>query len=127
MQSSGGETAFVSFGIKRKEETVDPNPAKSDSSEIGAEGPRQPAKRPLLRSRGPAAGLFRNAMSELLRSKVSPVKRDDHPPERPDPPGPASDVAIAPLRSQAPTVLKKAEEVCKIHFFSCDVSLRFTH
>ncbi|CAM4601451.1 unnamed protein product [Leuciscus chuanchicus] len=111
LQSSGGETAFVSFGVKRKEEAVDPNPAKSDSSEIGAEGPRQPAKRPLLRSRGPAAGLFRNAMSELLRSKVSPVKRDDHPPERPDPPGPASDVATTPLRSQAPTVLKKAEEV----------------
>lgn len=125
LQSSGGETAFVSFGIKRKEETVDPNPAKSDSGEIGAEGQRQPAKRPLLRSRGrgrgPAAGLFRSAMSEVLRSKNSPVKREDHPPERPDPPGPASDVATTPLRSQAPTVFKKAEEVCKIHFFSCDV------
>lgn len=110
-QSSGGETAFVSFGIKRKEEPVDPNAAKSDSSEIEADGSRQPAKRPLLRSRGPAAGLFRSAMSGVLKSKVSPVKREDHPPERPDPPGPASDVATTPLRSQAPTVLKKAEEV----------------
>ncbi|KAG1937671.1 SAC3/GANP/Nin1/mts3/eIF-3 p25 family [Pimephales promelas] len=108
LQSSGGETAFVSFGVKRKEETVDPNPAKSES-EIGAEGPRQPAKRPLLRN--PAAGLFRSAMSELLRSKFSPVKREVHPPERPDPPVPAGDVAATSLRSQAPTVLKKAEEV----------------
>uniref|UniRef100_A0A672MLX2 Germinal-center associated nuclear protein n=1 Tax=Sinocyclocheilus grahami TaxID=75366 RepID=A0A672MLX2_SINGR len=110
-QSSGGETAFVGFGIKRKEEPVDPNAAKSDSSEAGADGPRQPAKRPLLRSRGPAGGLFRNALSELMKSKVSPVKREDHLPDRPDPPGPGSDVATTPPRSQAPTVLKKAEEV----------------
>ncbi|XP_016305475.1 germinal-center associated nuclear protein-like [Sinocyclocheilus anshuiensis] len=110
-QSSGGETAFVGFGIKRKEEPVDPNAAKSDSSEAGADGPRQPAKRPLLRSRGPAGGLFRNALSELMKSKVSPVKREDHLPDRPDPPGTGSDVATTPPRSQAPTVLKKAEEV----------------
>ncbi|XP_048050228.1 germinal-center associated nuclear protein isoform X2 [Megalobrama amblycephala] len=110
-QSSGGETAFVSYGIKRKEEPVDPNAAKSDSSETGADGPRQPAKRPLLKARGPAGGLFRSAMSDLLKSKVSPVKRENLPSERPDPPGPASDLAITPLRSQAPTVLKKAEEV----------------
>uniref|UniRef100_A0A673HID2 Germinal-center associated nuclear protein n=1 Tax=Sinocyclocheilus rhinocerous TaxID=307959 RepID=A0A673HID2_9TELE len=110
-QSSGGETAFVAFGIKRKEEPVDPNAAKSDSSEAGADEPRQPAKRPLLRSRGPAGGLFRNALSELMKSKVSSVKREDHLPDRPDPPGPGSDVATTPPRSQAPTVLKKAEEV----------------
>ncbi|KAL1267579.1 hypothetical protein QQF64_032942 [Cirrhinus molitorella] len=110
-QSSGGETAFVSFGMKRKEEPVDPNAAKSDDSETGADGPRQPAKRPLLRSRGPAGGLFRNALSDVMKSKVSPVKREDHLPDRPNPPGPTSDVAITPPRSQAPTVLKKAEEV----------------
>lgn len=109
-QSSGGETAFVGFGIKRKEEPVDPNAAKSDSSETGADGPRQPAKRPLLK--GPAGGIFRSAMSDLLKTK-----RENHPPERPDPPGPTSDVATTPLRSQAPTVLKKAEEVCELHFF----------
>uniref|UniRef100_A0A8C1Z6F6 Germinal-center associated nuclear protein n=1 Tax=Cyprinus carpio TaxID=7962 RepID=A0A8C1Z6F6_CYPCA len=109
-QSSGGETAFVGFGIKRKEEPVDPNATKS-IIETGADGPRQPAKRPLLRTRGPAGGLFLNALSELMKSKVTPVKREDHLPDRPDPPGPASDVATIPPRSQAPTVLKKAEEV----------------
>ncbi|XP_052421100.1 germinal-center associated nuclear protein-like [Carassius gibelio] len=109
-QSSGGETAFVGFGIKRKEEPVDPNAAKSDEAG-GADGPRQPAKRPLLRSRGPAGGLFRNALSDLMKSKVSPVMREDHLPDRPDPPGPGSDLAHTPPRSQAPTVLKKAEEV----------------
>ncbi|XP_067300375.1 germinal-center associated nuclear protein [Pseudorasbora parva] len=108
-QSTGGETAFVSSGIKRKEELVESNAAKSDNSEIGADGPRQPAKRPVLRSRGPAAGLFRSAMCDVLKYKGSPVKREDHPPERPDPPGPDSDVM--PLRSQAPAVLKKAEEI----------------
>ncbi|XP_043105018.1 germinal-center associated nuclear protein [Puntigrus tetrazona] len=110
-QSSGGETAFVSFGIKRKEEPVDPNASKSDSSEAGADGPRQPAKRPLLRSRVPAGGIFRSALSELIKSKVSPVKREDQLPDRPDPPGPGSDVATTPPRSQAPAVLNKAEEV----------------
>ncbi|KTF86048.1 hypothetical protein cypCar_00014410 [Cyprinus carpio] len=109
-QSSGGETAFVGFGIKRKEEPVDPNATKS-IIETGADGPRQPAKRPLLRTRGPAGGLFLNALSELMKSKVTPVKREDHLPDRPDPPGPDSDVATIPPRSQAPTVLKKAEEV----------------
>ncbi|KAF4108846.1 hypothetical protein G5714_009919 [Onychostoma macrolepis] len=111
VQTSGGEAAFVGFGIKRKEEPVDPNATKSDSSEAGADGPRQPAKRPLLRSRGPAGGIFRNALSELIKSKVSPVNREDHLPDRPDPPGPGSDVATTPPRSQAPTVLKKAEEI----------------
>lgn len=118
-QSSGGETAFLSFGIKRKEEPVDPNSAKSDSSETGADGPRQPAKRPLMKVCGPAGALFRTAMSHVLKSKGSPVKREN-PSERPDPPGPASDVATTPLRSQDPTVLNKAEEVCKLHFFSFD-------
>lgn len=119
-QSSGGETAFVGFGIKCKEEPVDPNATKSDSSEAGADGPRQPAKRPLLRTRGPAGGLFRNALSELIKSKVSPVNREDQLPDRPDPPGPGSDVATTPPRSQAPTLLKKAEEICKLHVFSCN-------
>lgn len=106
-QSSGEETAFVSFGMKRKEEPADA--AKSDTSETGPDGPRQPAKRPLLRSRAMAGGLFRVAMSDVLKSKVSPVKREDHLPERPDPPGPSSDLATALLRPQAPLVLKKAE------------------
>ncbi|XP_052462494.1 germinal-center associated nuclear protein isoform X1 [Carassius gibelio] len=109
-QSIGGETAFVGFGIKRKEELLDPNATKS-ISETGADEPRQPTKRPLLRTRGPTGGLFLSALSELMKSKVTPVKRDHHLPDRPDPPGPASDVATMPPRSQAPTVLTKAEEV----------------
>lgn len=108
-QSSGGETAFVSFGMKRKEEPADA--AKSDPSETGADGPRQPAKRPLLRSRVMAGGLFRVAMSDVLKSKVSPVKREDNLPERPDPPGPSSDLTTALLRPQASLVSKKAEDV----------------
>ncbi|XP_051565497.1 germinal-center associated nuclear protein-like [Myxocyprinus asiaticus] len=115
-QSSGREPVFGSFGIKWKEELADANAtqgktAKSDSAETEADSPRRPAKRPLLRIRGPAGGLFRSAMSELMRSKVSPVKREDHPPDRPDPPGPVNDVPPAPSRSQAPVVLKKAEEI----------------
>ncbi|XP_056611344.1 germinal-center associated nuclear protein isoform X2 [Triplophysa dalaica] len=110
-QSSGGETAFGSFAMKRKEEMLDPNnaqgkTAKSECGEAGAEGPRQPAKRPLLRTRGP--GLFRSVMSDLLKSKVSPLKREGPPPpDRPAPPGPASDV---PPNSQDPTDVRKAEE-----------------
>ncbi len=116
-QSSGGERACVVSGIKRKEEPVDPNATKSDSSEVEADGPRQPAKRPVLRTRGPAGGLFRNALSELLKSKVSSVNREDH---LPDPTGPGIDMSTTPPRSQAPTVLNKAEEFCKLHVFSCD-------
>lgn len=114
VQSSGGETAFGSFSGKRKEEMLDPNNAqgkttKSDSGEAGVEGPRQPAKRSLLRTRVVVGGLFRNAMSDLMKSKVSPVKREGPPPpDRPDPPGPTSDV---PPKSQDLTDLRKAEEI----------------
>lgn len=114
VQSSGGETVFGSSGMKRKE-VLDPNNAQgktntSDSSEVGAEGPRQPAKRPLLRTRG-GLGLFRNAMSDLIKTKVSPVKREGPPPpDRPHAPGPTSDV---PPNPQDLTDLRKAE-ICKL-------------
>lgn len=119
-RSSGGETAFGSFAMKRKEEMLDPNnaqgkTAKIESGEADADGPRQPAKRPLLRTRGGAPGLFRSVMSDLIKSKVSPVKREGPPPpDRPDPPGPASDVP----KSQDLMDVRKAEQICKLLKYS---------
>ncbi|XP_055071228.2 germinal-center associated nuclear protein [Misgurnus anguillicaudatus] len=116
-QSSRGDTVFGSCGTKRKEEMLDPSTAqgktdKSENAEAGADGPRQPAKRALMRPRGPVGGLFRSAMSDLMKSKVSPVKREGPPPERPNPPGPAGDASsTTTLRCQDPTVLRKADEI----------------
>ncbi|TRZ03754.1 hypothetical protein DNTS_009746 [Danionella cerebrum] len=103
VQSSGGETTFVSFGTKRKEEPADST--KSNVCETGADVPRQPAKRPLLRTRGPVGGLFRSAMSDILKTK-----REEHLPERTDPPGSITGQANTPPKSQGPAFVKKTEE-----------------
>lgn len=143
-EEHSGESAFGNFGkgTKRKEEPDDPTAAQGKTAKVevddqgAAAAPRQPSKRPLLRGRGPAQGLFGNAMRGVLKSSVNPVKRqppkeDGQSPEwgqtqRPDPPALAAHTSAPPPRSQAPTreVLEKADEMGEwvnhdLHIFSC--------
>ncbi|XP_026851591.2 LOW QUALITY PROTEIN: germinal-center associated nuclear protein [Electrophorus electricus] len=120
-EESTGEPEFGSLGkgMKRKDEPVDPNSSQGKSSKIeevqgGAEAPRHLSKRPLLRNRGPASGLFRNALSGLMKTSV---RKEDRPlnwneEDRPDPPVPDADVSATPPRAQVPirNILEKAEK-----------------
>lgn len=121
-EGSSGEAAFGTLmrGMKRKEEPLDPNASQEKSSKVdepqgGAEAPRHPSKRPLLRTR--EGGLFRTALSGLLKTSGATVKKEDHPvdrshEDRPEPPVPDPDVPITPPRAPAPIrhILENAEK-----------------
>lgn len=118
-----GEGPFGSLGkgMKRKEETSDPNARQGkisivEEAQSESEGPRHPSKRALVRSRGATSGLFINALSGLMKASVSTAKKEERtidraPGERPDPPVLDVDATVNPPRSQAPIrhVLEKAE------------------
>ncbi|KAF3842809.1 hypothetical protein F7725_001658 [Dissostichus mawsoni] len=109
--SNLGETnvfARLGKGTKRKEDLTAPStgPEKPTTGEEGEEGeedvhgrdsPRQPSKRPLMRSRGPPVGLFGRALNCLRKDNTHPVMReatketesvqaqaDEHSPKAPD-------------------------------------------
>lgn len=123
-EGSPGEGAFGSLGkgMKRKEEPIDPNASQGKSSNVEeaqgeSVGPRNPSKRPLIRSRGATGGLFKNALSGLMKASVNTAKKDERtidraPGERPDPPVPDVDAPLIPTRPQAPIrhVLEKGEK-----------------
>ncbi|XP_076858543.1 germinal-center associated nuclear protein [Brachyhypopomus gauderio] len=117
-EESTGESEFVSLGkgMKRKDEPPEPNANQGKSFKIedvqgGADAPRHMSKRPLLKNRGAASGLFRNALSGLMKSSV---KKENRPitwsEGRPDPPD--AGVSVTPPRPQVPIrhVLEKAEK-----------------
>ncbi|XP_036400726.1 germinal-center associated nuclear protein [Megalops cyprinoides] len=127
-EESSGEAAFGTLGkgIKRKEEPAEQtaaqgSPAKAEEPQTEGDTPRHPPKRPLLRSRGPAGGLFRNAMSSLMRSSAHPVKKEpkkeESPPEwgeaeKADPVPQTTHTPATPPRAPAPTreFIEKEEE-----------------
>ncbi|KAK5890784.1 hypothetical protein CesoFtcFv8_014270 [Champsocephalus esox] len=87
--SSLGETnvfARLGKGTKRKEDLTAPStgsekPATGEEGEEeedvhGRDSPRQPSKRPLMRSRGPPAGLFGRALNCLRKDTTHPVMRE---------------------------------------------------
>lgn len=118
IEVSSGDAPFGNLGkgMKRKEEPCDPNASQGKSNKAEEEpgefvGPRHPSKRPLIRSRVAAGGLFKNALSDVMKTSVN--KREERtieraPGERPDPPVPDLNV---PPRPQAPIrhVLEKEE------------------
>lgn len=72
--------ARLSKGTKRKEEppvsSAGPvKPAAEEDVAAEADSPRHPSKRPLVRSRGPAGGLFGRALSDLRKDGAAPLKR----------------------------------------------------
>lgn len=78
--------ARLGKGTKRKEDLTAPNtgPEKPATGEEGEEeedvhgrdSPRHPSKRPLMRSRGPPAGLFGRALNCLRKDTTHPVTRE---------------------------------------------------
>uniref|UniRef100_A0A8C9WGI3 Germinal-center associated nuclear protein n=1 Tax=Scleropages formosus TaxID=113540 RepID=A0A8C9WGI3_SCLFO len=86
-----GEALFGSLGkgTKRKEETAEQatgeGQAAEESLQAGLGAPRHPSKRPLIKSRGPTSGLFRNALSSVIRSSLQSAKRDSRKVEEPPP------------------------------------------
>lgn len=66
--------ARLSKGTKRKEDPLVGGPVNPDAEEGPAaetDSPRHQPKRPLLRSRGPAGGLFGRALSDLRKDTTS--------------------------------------------------------
>lgn len=130
-EESSADAAFGSLGkgIKRKEEPNDPNASQVKSSKVEDVqgefvGPRHPSKRPLNRSRGAAGGLFKNALSGLMRASVNKKEErtiDRAAVERPDPPVPDVDVPLTPPRPLAPIrhVLEKEEKPGNASFCIC--------
>ncbi|XP_041857307.1 germinal-center associated nuclear protein [Melanotaenia boesemani] len=79
----GDTNIFARFskGTKRKDDPAAgcSGPEKSATEEdvpAGADSPRHPSKRPLIRSRGLPGGLFSRALSGIRRDRTNPVKRD---------------------------------------------------
>ncbi|XP_069554900.1 germinal-center associated nuclear protein [Brachyistius frenatus] len=79
-----GETnvfARLGKGTKRKDEPAisssgSEKPAAEEDAPPETDSPRHPPKRPLMRSRGPAGGLFGRALSSLRREGTNPVRRE---------------------------------------------------
>lgn len=86
LESPGDTNVFARLGkgTKRKEDPAAPSTGleKSATGEeeedvtAEADSPRHPSKRPLMRSRGPPAGLFGRALSALRRDGPKPVRRE---------------------------------------------------
>ncbi|KAI4878707.1 hypothetical protein NFI96_013487 [Prochilodus magdalenae] len=118
-EESSGEVTFGSpgRGMKRKEEPVDPNAGQEKSSKVdeaqgGTDAPRHPSKRPLLKTRAAPGGLFKNALSSLMKTSAPVVKKEERSVDRPDPTVPIAEVPVAPPRAPAPVrqVLEKVEK-----------------
>ncbi|XP_067459089.1 germinal-center associated nuclear protein [Thunnus thynnus] len=130
LESLGDTNIFARFskGTKRKEDTVVPSsgpekPATEEDIPAETDSPRHPPKRPLMRSRGPPAGLFGRALSGLRRDVTNPVRREAakesqqpasvlEETEREDVQAQDENLTATPPETQALTrdVLEKAEE-----------------
>uniref|UniRef100_A0A3Q3DZS7 Germinal-center associated nuclear protein n=1 Tax=Labrus bergylta TaxID=56723 RepID=A0A3Q3DZS7_9LABR len=115
LEALGDTNVFARLGkgTKRKEEPVVPSsgqekPATEEDVPAEAESPRHPSKRPLMRSRGPAGGIFGRALSGLR--KDIPVRRDaTKETEREDVPAKSEDLPVTtPTGSR--DVVEKAEQ-----------------
>lgn len=71
--------ARLGKGTKRKEDTILNivlEPGVEDDETANTALPRQPPKRPLMRSRGPTGGLFSRALTGLRKDVTNPVRRE---------------------------------------------------
>ncbi|XP_056145681.1 germinal-center associated nuclear protein [Lampris incognitus] len=130
-QENTGDTnifARLGKGTKRKEDpaatdTSLEKPVKEETIPAEGDAPRHPPKRPLLRSRGSAGGLFARALSDLIRKPASPVRQEAvketlqlasecRETEKVGSLAHRDHIAALPPRAQAPTreVLEKAGE-----------------
>ncbi|CAJ1078722.1 germinal-center associated nuclear protein isoform X1 [Xyrichtys novacula] len=83
LESLGETNVFARLGkgTKRKEDPAVPIVGQEKSTTEAdapgeADSPRHPSKRPLMRSRGPAGGIFGRAMSGIRKDVVNPVRRE---------------------------------------------------
>lgn len=77
-EPSAETNVFARLGTKRKEDTpaLIEKPVAEEDVPAEADVPRQPPKRPLVRSRGPPAELFGKALSGLRKEGTGPSKRE---------------------------------------------------
>lgn len=120
-EENSGSSLFGVLGksMKRKEEAAAPNVGQEKSSKIEDfqdDGPRHPSKRTLMKGRGPTGGLFRSALSNVMKESVIATKRQVRSTERtqedkPSLSGTQANMPITPPRPQAPIkhVLEKVE------------------
>ncbi|XP_034549400.1 germinal-center associated nuclear protein isoform X2 [Notolabrus celidotus] len=83
LQTLGQTNVFARLGkgTKRKEDPAVPSsgqeePAADENTPAEADTPRQPSKRPLMRSRAPAPGIFGRALSGIRKDVSNPVRRE---------------------------------------------------
>lgn len=83
LESLGSTNVFARLGkgTKRKEDPPVPSSGQEKSTTeedapADAGSPRQPSKRPLMRSRGPTAGIFGRALSGIRRDVSSSVRQE---------------------------------------------------
>uniref|UniRef100_UPI0037E89A44 germinal-center associated nuclear protein n=1 Tax=Semicossyphus pulcher TaxID=241346 RepID=UPI0037E89A44 len=117
LESLGDTNVFarLSKGTKRKEDPAVPGagqekPVTEEDVPGEADSPRHPSKRPLMRSRGPAGGVFGRALSGLRRDVGNPVRREvTKETEREDVQAPGDDLPATPL-TVTRNELEKAEQ-----------------
>ncbi|XP_074551191.1 germinal-center associated nuclear protein isoform X2 [Halichoeres trimaculatus] len=117
LEALGGTNVFARLGkgTKRKDDPAIPSsgqekPITEEDAPADTDSPRQPPKRPLMRSRGPTAGIFGRALSGIRKDVSHPVRheapkeseREGVQVQEEDLPGPA------PTRSR--DILEKAEQ-----------------
>ncbi|KAJ8282584.1 hypothetical protein COCON_G00051030 [Conger conger] len=101
-EESTGEVVFrgLGKGTKRKEELGEwesqGKMGKVEDPPGRGEAPRHAGKRPLMGSRAPAGGLFRSAMSSLIKSSGNPMKKE---PKKEEPPPEWEEVERPGLKS----------------------------
>ncbi|XP_043987465.1 germinal-center associated nuclear protein isoform X2 [Gambusia affinis] len=99
----------LSKAAKRKDDLAASGPEKPGGEDDAptppdADSPRPPAKRPVVRARGIAAGLFSRALSGIRKDQSNPVRREA-PKEPPRPPA-----ALGPPAGGPSLVLEEPEE-----------------
>ncbi|KAM4558443.1 germinal-center associated nuclear protein [Odontesthes bonariensis] len=121
----GDTNVFGRFikGTKRKDDlTVSSSglekPTAEESDPPGADSPRHPSKRPLIRSRGLPGSLFTRALSGIRRDRTNPMKREvtkevqKQAMDREEVQAQRDDLSATPPAMQLPSrdVLEKSEE-----------------
>lgn len=107
-ESSDGATGTFGKSTKRKEEADEPNiisqRKSGKASEVSGrtDGSRHPPKRPLVRSRELGGGLFRNALSGLIKESSLVAKKERPQEHQEDSTGPDVETSVTPPRPSAP-------------------------
>ncbi|XP_032423660.1 germinal-center associated nuclear protein isoform X2 [Xiphophorus hellerii] len=105
--------ARFSKAAKRKDDPAASGPEKPGGEDdapapLDVDSPRHPAKRPVVRARGIAGGLFRQAVIGIRKEQSIPVRREA-PKEPPRPPAALGPPAVGPAERPS-LVLEEPEE-----------------